>query len=147
MTRAYVEIPANSMYKYELDKESGLLCLDRPLNQHIPANYGFIPDTLAEDGDALDVFIITNHPLLANTYCDISILGIMQCTDNGVSDNKIIAALKDENPNRYWNLEVDCIKKYLETYKPGFVYGCYLGEDYAREEIREYGSRYKDSGK
>jgi inorganic pyrophosphatase len=136
MIKAFIEIPLDSKYKYELDKETNLLILDRPLNQHIPQNYGFIPETLAEDGDPLDVFVITIFPLIPGALHKILPMGIMICKDNGINDHKIIATLVDENSAFYWNVELDLIKIYLQTYKQGFEYELYAGEIHALQEIK-----------
>src|ERR1700722_5835181 len=133
MTNALIEIPAYTQYKYEMHKKSGILKLDRCLNQLIPANYGFIPDTLAEDGDPLDVFVITGAPLLPGSMCEIHVEGVFICTDNGISDHKIIATLPD-GPRLDRDI-VDSICKYLKTYKTGFGVKIYKEQDSAIEEI------------
>jgi inorganic pyrophosphatase len=140
--KAVIEIPAYSKYKYEMDKESGILILDRPLNQHIPHNYGFIPETLAEDQDPLDVFIITESPLVPGSHCKINLMGIMICNDNGIPDHKIIATLKDENLTSYWPLQLERIVRYLKTYKNGFEYHLFSNEIDARHEIETCQKRY-----
>lgn len=90
---ACVEISAGSKNKYELDKETGLLILDRILytSTHYPHNYGFIPRTLADDGDPLDVLILCSEPILplATTVCYP--IGILEMTDGGKLDEKVIA--------------------------------------------------------
>ncbi len=122
--KAFIEIPAFLTYKYELQKDSGILILDRPLNQAIPANYGFIssPETLAEDNDPLDVFVLSGSPLIAGSECKIEVIGAFLCTDAETPDHKLIATLKDEIP---WHRPFDDqtiinIQTYLETYKEGF---------------------------
>ena len=139
MTKAFIEIPAWSTHKYELDKDTGLLYLDRVLNQHVPANYGFIQDTLAEDGDPLDIFVVSGTPLLPGSVCKTRVHGVMLCDDNGVSDNKIIATLPDTR------LDVDSmcgIIRYLETYKSGFKYLRFSDTEAAEQEIQKAKSKY-----
>lgn len=135
MFKAFIEIPMHSRYKYEMDKETNTLILDRPLNQLLPANYGFIENTLAPDGDPLDVFVITRYPLVPGSICKINIMGIMKCMDNGVSDDKIIATLDGENKIYNWPNELTNITNYLKTYKNGFEYMIYLNESDALEAI------------
>jgi inorganic pyrophosphatase len=135
MIKAFIEIPMHSRYKYELDKESNTLILDRPLNQIIPANYGFIPNTLAPDNDPLDIFVITKYPLVPGSICKVNVIGIMKCTDNGTQDDKIIATLEGENMIAHWSKELDHIVNYLKTYKEGFEYVIYSNELDAMQEI------------
>jgi inorganic pyrophosphatase len=135
MIKAFIEIPMHSRYKYELDKDSNTLILDRPLNQIIPANYGFIVDTLAPDKDPLDIFIITKYPLAPGSICKVNVIGIMKCTDNGTQDDKIIATLVDENKMANWSNEIEKISTYLKTYKTGFEYIMYSNELDAMQEI------------
>ena len=90
---AVVEITKGSKMKYELDKETGLLVLDRILytSTHYPANYGFIPRTLADDGDPMDVLILCSEPLLPITLVRCYPIGVITMNDNGAMDEKIIA--------------------------------------------------------
>src|SRR5690554_5330903 len=93
--RAVIEIPRGSNNKYELDKGSGMLRMDRVLASavHYPANYGFIPQTLAEDGDPLDVLVYCTEPILPLCICDARAVGLMSMVDQGDADHKIIAVL------------------------------------------------------
>jgi len=142
MIKAFIEMAMYSRYKYELDKETNTLLLDRPLNQIIPANYGFIPNSLAEDNDPLDLFVITKYPLVPGTICKVNIMGIMVCKDNGVQDNKLIATLTDENMIAHWSKELEAITTYLKTYKKGFEYVIYSNENDAHQEIINCQNRY-----
>lgn len=117
--KAVIEIPKGSFYKYEIDKNSGALNLDRPLNQKIPYNYGFIPETLCGDGDPLDVFVISHHAIPPLTQVEVIIAGVLKCTDNGDSDDKIIATIVGEGVDVESSLP-DIIQ-YLHTYKTGFT--------------------------
>src|SRR5581483_7223515 len=95
---AVVEIPAGSSVKYELDKPSGMLRMDRVLYSAVyyPANYGFIPQTLAEDGDPLDVLVLCQEPVAPLTLMRARAIGLMTMLDAGIQDHKIIAAAKDD---------------------------------------------------
>ena len=90
---ALIEIPKGSKSKYELDKETGLLRLDRVLytSTVYPANYGFIPRTLADDGDPLDVLVLCTDPVYPMTLVTCLPIGVIKMTDNGELDEKIIA--------------------------------------------------------
>ena len=101
---AVVEITKGSKMKYELDKETGLLVLDRILytSTHYPANYGFIPRTLAEDGDPMDVLVLSSEPLLAGSLVRCYPIGVIIMNDGGSMDEKVIAIpFTDPNYNTY----------------------------------------------
>jgi inorganic pyrophosphatase len=93
--RAIIEIPKGSSNKYELDKGSGLLRLDRVLSSAVyyPANYGFIPQTLAEDHDPLDVLVYCVEDIPPMCLCEARAVGLMTMLDHGDPDHKIIAVL------------------------------------------------------
>ena len=93
-----IEIPFGSSVKYELDKESGLIKLDRILYSAVyyPANYGFIPQTLAEDGDPLDVLVLCQETVVPLTLIHARTIGIMTMIDQGERDHKIIAVATDD---------------------------------------------------
>jgi inorganic pyrophosphatase len=88
-----IEIPKGSKAKYELDKETGLLSLDRILytSTHYPANYGFIPRTYADDGDPLDVLVLCSETIYPMTLVRCYPIGVITMLDNGRNDEKIIA--------------------------------------------------------
>jgi inorganic pyrophosphatase len=90
---AVIEVPLGSSNKYELDKKTGLLRLDRILHSavHYPANYGFIPRTLAEDGDALDVLIVGSAPLHPLTIVAARPIGLLEMEDQHLVDHKVVA--------------------------------------------------------
>ncbi len=90
---ALIEIPRGCKEKYELDKETGLLRLDRVLytSTVYPANYGFLPRTLAEDGDPLDVLVLGNAPIYPMTLVRCYPIGVIKMVDGGSLDEKIIA--------------------------------------------------------
>lgn len=100
-----VEIPFGSSVKYELDKTSGLIKLDRILYSAVyyPANYGFIPQTLAEDDDPMDVLVLCQETVVPLTLMHARTVGIMTMIDGGKRDHKIIAIATDDpefNPYR-----------------------------------------------
>jgi inorganic pyrophosphatase len=99
-----IEIPFGSSVKYELDKISGLIKLDRVLYSaaYYPANYGFIPQTYAEDDDPLDVLVLCQEPVVPLTMIHARAIGLMTMIDSGKKDHKIIAvATEDPEFNSY----------------------------------------------
>jgi inorganic pyrophosphatase len=93
-----VEIPMGSSVKYELDKKTGLLRLDRVLYSAVyyPANYGFIPQTFAEDDDPLDVLVLCQEPLAPLTLVTSRVIGLMTMIDGGKKDHKVLAVAVDD---------------------------------------------------
>jgi inorganic pyrophosphatase len=123
---AIVEIPLNSSNKYELDKASGLLRLDRVLHSAVfyPANYGFIPQTLADDGDPLDVLILAAEPVYPLTMVQARPIGLMTMVDQDELDYKIIAVgINDPEYNTYHDVHelpkhrMAVIKRFFQDYK------------------------------
>ena len=121
-----VEIPKGTKNKYELDKETGLIILDRILytSTHYPANYGFIPRTLGDDGDPLDVLLLCSEPLEPLTLCRAYPIGVISMIDNGHNDEKIIAIpFNDPNYNIYTNIDqlpkhiFDEMRHFFSVYK------------------------------
>jgi inorganic pyrophosphatase len=99
-----IEIPFGSSVKYELDKSSGLIKLDRVLYSAVyyPANYGFIPQTLAEDDDPIDVLVLCQETVVPLTIIHARAIGLMTMIDGGKKDHKIIAiATEDPEFNAY----------------------------------------------
>ena len=99
-----IEIPLGSNIKYELDKGSGLIRMDRVLYSAVfyPANYGFIPRTLAEDHDPLDVLVLCQYPVVPLTVMHARAIGLMTMIDSGEQDHKVIAvATADPEYNSY----------------------------------------------
>ena len=121
-----IEISKGSKKKYELDKETGLIILDRILytSTHYPANYGFIPRTFGDDGDPLDVLLICAEPLEPMSLVRAYPIGVISMLDNGRHDEKIIAIpFNDPNYNQYKNIEqlpkhiFDEMKHFFSVYK------------------------------
>jgi inorganic pyrophosphatase len=121
-----IEITKGSKAKYELDKETGLLRLDRVLLTHLtyPFHYGFIPQTYGDDDDPLDAVIICSEPLVPLTIVEATPIGALHMIDGGQQDDKIIAvATHDHAVNSIKTLEelpadlLNTIKEFFETYK------------------------------
>ncbi|MBP3382045.1 MAG: inorganic diphosphatase [Clostridia bacterium] len=103
-----IEIAKGSKKKYELDKETGLIILDRILytSTRYPANYGFIPRTYADDGDPLDVLLLCSESIEPMALVRAYPIGVITMTDNGANDEKIIAVpFNDPNYNCYTNID------------------------------------------
>ena len=115
-----VEIPIGSRYKYEVDKNTGNLVVDRPLDLRMPYNYGYVPNTLHADGDPLDVCIIGCHPIYPMTKVKVKLIGALKCTDNGCSDDKLLAVVVGEDCLDQ-NISIKEVKSYLSIYKLGFT--------------------------
>ena len=123
---AVIEIPKGVKNKYEMDKETGLLRLDRVLytSTHYPANYGFIPRTYALDGDPLDVLVICHEEIVPLTLVETYPIGVLKMIDGGEEDEKIIAIpVNDPYLNNYKNITelptqlLDEIMHFFEVYK------------------------------
>ncbi len=93
-----IEIPRGSKNKYEIDKETGLIALDRVMHtaQDFPFDYGFVPQTLWDDDDALDVVVLTTYPLVPGIIVRCRPIGIMNMIDDGDRDDKVIAVPTDD---------------------------------------------------
>lgn len=126
IVNAVVEIPKDSKIKYELDKKTGLIKLDRFMYSavHYPGDYGFIPQTYWEDNDPLDIIILTGIPVYPGTLVTARVVGVMHMNDSGESDDKIIAVY-DQDP-RYHEINdikdlskhiLEELKHFFETYK------------------------------
>ena len=123
---ALIEIPQGSRCKYEIDKETGLLRLDRVIYSsfHYPVNYGFIPKTLGEDNDPLDILVICSESIQPLCLVEANVIGNMQMIDNNEKDDKIIAvAAKDPSVKHFKNIKelpehfFLVLRNYFEQYK------------------------------
>ena len=123
---AYIEIQSGCKNKYELDKETGLLRLDRILYTatHYPANYGFIPRTYGDDNDPLDVLVVASEPIIPMTLVDCRPIGVIKMNDQGSNDEKIIAVCLSDpfysNVESIFDLPshiLDEFKHFFEVYK------------------------------
>lgn len=123
---AYIEISKGSKQKYEMDKKTGLIILDRILytSTHYPANYGFIPHTLASDHDPLDVLILCSESLVPMSLVKCYPIGVIVMNDSGLKDEKIIAIpFADPNYNTYKSIHdlpkhvFDEMRHFFQVYK------------------------------
>ena len=121
-----IEIPQGSRTKYEIDKKTGLLKLDRIIYSsfHYPINYGFIPQTLGLDGDPLDILVMCSESIQPLCLVEATVIGNMQMIDTGVVDDKIIAvACKDPSVNYIKSVDelpkhfIAVLRNYFEQYK------------------------------
>lgn len=98
VVNAIIEIPKGSKAKYELDKDTGMLKLDRVLYSSVnyPANYGFIPQTLGEDHDPLDILVLSQIDIQPLCIARAKVIGVMRMLDGGEADDKIIAVASDD---------------------------------------------------
>ena len=96
IVNAIIEIPKGSHNKYEFNEEQGIFKLDRVLYSpvHYPADYGFIPQTIADDGDPLDILVIGDDPLFVGCLLETRPIGILKMVDDGENDKKILAVQK-----------------------------------------------------
>lgn len=120
---AVIEISKGGKNKYELDKETGLLKLDRVLftSTHYPANYGFIPRTFADDGDPLDVLVLCSETIQPMTLVECKPIGVLNMIDDNSNDEKIIAVpVNDPNYNCYNDI-TDLPRHYFEEIKHFFT--------------------------
>jgi inorganic pyrophosphatase len=123
---AVIEIPMGSSVKYELDKETGLLRMDRILYSAVyyPANYGFIPQTLAEDDDPLDVLVLCQESLAPLTLVSARSIGLMTMVDSGKRDHKVLAvAIDDPEYNNFVEAaalpphRLNMLRRFFQDYK------------------------------
>ena len=156
---ALVEIPKGSRNKYEYDEEGERIRLDRVLYSplHYPADYGFIPRTLAEDGDHLDVLIVTYEPTFPGCLVAVRPVGVLDMTDEKGRDQKILAVPDGDPRFREVSDLSDLamhflaeIRHFFEVYKTleekeTEIIG-WQGADTAGETIRDAQQRYRDRG-
>ncbi len=123
---ACIEIEKGSKNKYELDKETGMIILDRVLytSTHYPMNYGFIPRTLSGDDDPLDVFVLCSQPIEKMSLVRCYPIGIIYLTDRNETDEKVIAIpFGDPQYNEYTDISelpshiIDELRHFLSVYK------------------------------
>ena len=121
-----IEIPRGSKNKYEIDKETGIIALDRVMHtaQDYPFDYGFVPQTLFDDGDALDVVLLTTYPLAPGILVKARPVAIMKMVDGGEQDDKIIAVPVDDprfdETQNLGDINTHTLKEmkhFFETYK------------------------------
>lgn len=155
-----IEIPMNAPpVKYEVDKKSGVLFVDRFLSTSMlyPTNYGYIPETLSADGDPVDILVITPHPVTCGAVIRSRVLGMLNMTDESGEDAKLIAVPVDKLSGLYANIHqhTDLPKSLLQTIEHFFTHykdlevgkwvkvNGWSGINEAHKEISESIERYK----
>jgi hypothetical protein len=153
-----VEIPEGSTHKIEWDRKNAVMKLDRvePLIFAKPTNYGFIPQTLDEDGDELDALIVTRQPLPTGIYMQARVIGVMKFVDDGEVDDKIVVVPADDRDagneiKTLSDLPAQLIKQiefhfnnYKALKKPGTTQVTHWGDvAEAKEVIKESQARWK----
>jgi len=158
-----IEIPMNSGVKYELDKETGVLFVDRILYTSMvyPFNYGFVPGTLEEDGDPVDVLVISQDQLLPGSVIRVRPIGVLETQDEKGFDAKIVAVPADKIDPRYKNVRdiadlPDALKERIEHFFAHYkelekgkwvkVIG-WKNREFALEKIKKAIERYRESSK
>ncbi len=125
---AVIEIPYGSNVKYEIDKTSGAVVVDRVLYSAVfyPANYGFVPNTLADDGDPADILVINEYPLQAGSVIPCRLIGVLVMEDEAGMDEKLLAVPISKVDPRFDDIKsiddlpkatLNRIKNFFETYK------------------------------
>jgi len=153
-----IEIPRGSKVKYELDKDTGLCFVDRILYSSVvyPHNYGFIPKTLCEDGDPLDVLVLMQEPVVPMCFLRAKPIGVMQMLDQGEQDDKIIAVHADDPEFRHFTdisqlpqHRLAEIRRFFEDYKKNehkeVRVDEFLGSDLAIQVVKDALNMYQDN--
>ena len=154
---ALIEVPKGSNTKYELDKLSGLLKVDRILYSavHYPANYGFIPQSYCDDNDPLDILVLGQEPILPLSIVRAKPIGVMKMIDQGESDDKIIAVNVDDPEYCDYNSidelpqhTLKTLKRFFEDYKvlenKEVKIDCFLGVAEAKKAIADAFDLYQN---
>ena len=152
---AVIEIPRGSKVKYELDKETGMLHVDRVLYSSVvyPHNYGFIPRTYCEDHDPLDILVLMQEPVQPFSFLRAKPIGVMRMLDQGEQDDKVIAVHADDPEFREYNdisqlpqHRLAEIRRFFEDYKKNenkvVVVDEFLGVEDAKRIINESSTTY-----
>jgi len=155
--RSIIEIPKGSKGKYEMDKQSGLLKLDRVLfsSVHYPANYGFIPQTYCDDQDPLDILVICSIDVYPMCIIEAKVIGAMEMIDGNERDDKIIAVARNDMSVNYLNELSELpphtlveLKRFFEDYKnlehKDVLVEQFMNRDKAYEIIRDSCKLYED---
>jgi inorganic pyrophosphatase len=155
---ALIEVPMGSNVKYELDKSSGLLKVDRTLfsSVHYPANYGFFPQTYGYDNDPLDVLVLGQEAFVPLCIVRAKPIGLMKMIDQGQSDDKVIAVHFDDQEYKHYQSihelpphRLAQVKRFFEDYKAlenkTVSVGGFLGPEEALLVIKEAIAFYKEN--
>jgi len=148
-----IEIPKSSLVKYEIDKDTGILVVDRFIYTAMgyPFNYGYLPNTKSKDGDAVDVMVVSTYPVQAGSILPSRVIGMLEMEDEAGIDNKIIAVPTKKVDPFYASIQdladlneatKNLIKHFFEKYKdiePGkwTKVKNFLGKEEAWREIQE----------
>ncbi len=145
-----IEIPKNTRAKYELDKDSGLLMLDRVLyaSTYYPANYGLVPRTYCDDGDPLDILVLSQITVVPMCVLSAKVIGVMRMLDEGHADDKIIAVAEhdmsvnhyndiSELPNHFLREMRHFFEEYKRLEKKTVLVEEFQGADVARQIVRQ----------
>lgn len=159
IVNVFIEIPSGSSVKYELDKESGVIFVDRFLytEMEFPFNYGFIPGTLSGDGDPVDVLVLSSKPVVPGVVIHSKPIAMIEMEDESGIDNKVVAVPTEKinPPFGKWNDASDIpgetkaqIQHFFENYKKGepdkwVKVKNWKGRDEAIEEIKKGIENYK----
>ncbi|HEY7751268.1 MAG TPA: inorganic diphosphatase, partial [Ignavibacteriaceae bacterium] len=160
IVNSIIEIPKGSKGKYELDKKSGLLRLDRVLysSVHYPANYGFIPQTYCNDKDPLDILVICSIDVDPLCIIESKVIGLMRMIDNKEEDDKIIAVANNDMAVNYINDIAELpphtiveLKRFFEDYKKlehkEVIVEEFFGKDAAYKSVIDSIAFYKEKQK
>lgn len=138
---AVIEIPKGSKVKYELDKSTGLLRMDRILytSTHYPANYGFIPRTYADDGDPLDVLVLCSETLEPMSLVQCYPIGVIKMLDNGAADEKIIC-IPENDPTYNKHTDISDLPQHIFEEMSHFftVYKQLEGKDTVIDDVKNH---------
>ena len=132
IVNAIIEIPKNTRAKYELDKQSGLLIMDRVIysSMYYPANYGFIPKTYCDDKDPLDILVLSQISVVPMCIVSAKVIGVMRMIDNGELDDKIIAVAENDMSVSHISNIYELPKHFIKELKNFF-------EDYKKLENKK----------
>lgn len=157
--KVMIEIPHGSKTKYELDKESGKIITDRFLHvaMYFPFNYGFVPDTLAEDGDPTDILVLSMNKINSGSMAEVQVIGMLEMEDEAGIDTKIVAVPPvkvdplygnynsiDDIPDAIKNMIKHFFEHYKDLEKEKWVkVGRWLGSKEAKTALSEDIARAK----
>ncbi len=152
-----IEIPKGNRAKYELDKESGMIKLDRVLfsSVYYPANYGFIPQTYCDDNDPLDILIISQVKIVPMCLVEAKVIGVMRMIDGGEADDKIIAVASgdpsvshindiNELPEHFISEMQSFFEDYKKLEKKSVIVEQFQGRELALEIVNKAIADYKE---